>query len=784
MNFFVDSPLWLAASLAGASVGALAVARRWRGAGTAPRGWFAPAVLAACVLLALAVGGLGVHWQAAPRVLVLVDASESAAPAAFGDPGVVASIVDRLLPRDARREIARFADGRIPAGAASGGVSRARTRLPSGLIADADAVLLFSDGQFPLPDEGDLPPATFAVIDPNLRALTDASIARLELRGDELVATVRNSGAARRLRWSWAPDAPVEIPPGGGVFAAPAPRGRGLLSAALEPGDAFPQNDVRSVRLPPPPQGVRRWLTDGVAPSPPGWLPTPVEQVRTPIDLIDASVVAVANLPVERLSLDAVGALTAYARDFGGTLVLTGGASAFAAGGWTGSSLDLASPLASSPPQARTLWLLLLDASGSMTAPATAGDAATRWDRALETLRELGEALPPADLVMPGSFARSLIWWLDAPQPVARMVGAPETVRSPPEVAPRGPTNLEAALSAIAREASASTDGLRRVVLLITDGEATFTDAAGVSNALRSAGVMLLVLSIDPDAPPSALDELAAATGGRRLTEPDARRWTAAAARLTRAAQADDAAPAPLAATVRLAEPLNVTVAFNALNPTWLRDGATPLGSATASPNATRPVAAMWRFGLGRVAAAAFADDNATFARAAADALARAPIDGRFRVEVSETRPRVIRVDAVETGDRGTSINDLPLRWRFAGGGVEQALRQVAPGAYEAELPEAGEAGDSLLLLLDAQPVARVPVSSRPAEEFDAIGLNLATLHALTDATGGRVIDPATEAGTPINLPRPTRRVALRTWLCASAALLLLVAMLIDRLRG
>lgn len=772
MSLTLESPLWFA--LAGL-IAVAAVVLAWRGRGSWR--WFEPACAAAAVLLAAAVGGVGVRWPAPTVVAVLVDVSPSAAPAAFRQPGAVEAALDRLLEPSTRRQVVYFADGAIDTDATAADATR--TTLPHPGL--ADAVLLFSDGQFRLPpgDGATLPP-TFPVIDPALRDLADAAVVRMELRGEEVIASVRNSGGPRSLTWSGVSAGPAAVPPGGTSAAAPAPPPGGEVTATLNGGDAFPQNDTMALRAPPPPQAVRRWVAPTGAGAPAGWVATAPEMLQAPADLLDAEAVVLADVPAGAVPPAARAALAAYVRDLGGTLILAGGPDSFAAGGWTGSAIDEISPLAASPPQPRTLWMLLVDASGSMTAPAGDGDG-TRWERAIGSMAQAADTLPPNDLVLPGSFARELAWWREGPVAAS---GAADATRPPANPVPRGPTNLAAALEAIAEAARTSPDGLRRVVLLVTDGEASIDEPARLAESLRSAGITVLALTIDPTSPAGAVDDVVQGTGGRRVAEADARRWADAVATLARSADVN-ASPRPVGTSVRLAAPLDLEADVRSLNPTWLRAGATMLGRAPGAEGGETPAAAAWQAGTGRVVALAFPDDAAAVATAAAAAYGRPPDDPRFRLRWIEGPTGRLEVRAREVEGDFAPLNELALTWAASGGGggagTSGAFRQVAPGTYEAEVPHLPDA-EVLIVHSGGRTIARLALPRRYAEEFAATGLNRAALEALAESTGGRMVEP--DAAAPIDLPRRSRTSSLFPHLCVAAAGVVLLGLILDARRA
>src|SRR2546430_3737343 len=155
-------------------------------------------LLAMCgiIFLTLATGGISCRRGREPRIAVMVDCSPSTRGASFRDAKWVRSRVRELLGNRAY-ELYAFADisRRI-------GESETLAEMPADHTTFAsppvDQILLFSDGRFDTPP---VVPPIHAVIDPALASPNDAAIVELEERGNQLAATVRNTGPERVLSW-------------------------------------------------------------------------------------------------------------------------------------------------------------------------------------------------------------------------------------------------------------------------------------------------------------------------------------------------------------------------------------------------------------------------------------------------------------------------------------------------------------------------------------------------------------------------------------------------------
>src|SRR5262245_30023648 len=139
------------------------------------------AIILGTFVLGVAAGSIGVPLSPRKDVVVMVDRSQSTRTADYRNDSAFRKRLEQLIG-DTPNRVIGF----------SGGVADDRTIF---IPPAADAIVLFSDAQFDLPATG---PPTYIVVDPNLEHAPDAAVARLEARGDTVVATVHNRGAAAR----------------------------------------------------------------------------------------------------------------------------------------------------------------------------------------------------------------------------------------------------------------------------------------------------------------------------------------------------------------------------------------------------------------------------------------------------------------------------------------------------------------------------------------------------------------------------------------------------------
>lgn len=715
---------------------------------TAPRGTF---ILCAAGLILFALASANPIWRraATQEVAVMVDLSPSTRTARYRDRAVLERRIGELL-RDTHYRIHYFADGTHP-------VDAAGPRLPD-LPADrtryeppaAAAVLLFSDCRFALPEES---PPTYVCVDVGLDDPPDAAIANLEIRGTEAAVSLRNGGNARRLTLSGtSPATPTTLPSGSLVITRPLANGASQVAAELTPGDPWPENDALVAVVPPPAKLERWWVGRAGAGPGAGWrVMNPGELPTEPNAFLSAAVIVLDNVAASDLSDAQQQRLQQYVRDLGGGLLILGGDRAFAAGGYVGTPIDALSPLASSPPAPTNHWVLLADASGSMSEAVPGG---TKWSSATGAIAQVLPHLPPQDVASVGSFAESLQWWIEA-KPVREAAKQPIP---PGNAYPHGPTNLQPALEAIARSA----DGKMPVQLLVlSDFETQISGAPRLADLLKSKNIHLHLLAIGEGNALPTLRQVVAATGGRVLTELDPARWSAAVRELARAAGNPQVQRTPV--TVTFESPvLGIPPQSAGLwNRTWMKQGASKLAEAREGTAEPVPMAARWNAGEGRVLAAAFAPDAGVIERLAS-LVARPPRDPRFHV-TWETGPRLrVTIDAV-AGRLYLNGQNLSLELNAS----RHPIPQTGPGRYELTI-QAPRSPAIATVRAGDQVLDQFAVAGRYAPEFDEIGNDLAAMRELARRSGGAVVPP--DQAKPLDVHWPVREVSLTSLLAIAGA--------------
>jgi hypothetical protein len=710
------------------------------------------------LLLSFSIGGI--TWQRARRgsVVVMVDVSPSTRTAAYRNRAYLNERLQQLLGPTPYR-IVQFADGvRADHGEpvlADMACERTVYAPPA-----AEAVLLFSDARFSPPAAG---ARTYVVIDPALEEPPDAAVTGMEIRNKDVATAVRLGGGARELSMQGtAATQPIKL--GAGVVTEVFPMTASRAMARLSGTDAWPENDAMWIEAPPPSTMERWWVG---ADAPPGWramepqsLPLLATQYLAP------SVIVLNNIAADALATSQ-DRLQQYVRDLGGSLVILGGDHAFAAGGYEGTPLETLSPLASHPPKPAARWVVLVDGSGSMAGAVTGG---TRWQLATGAATRLLPHLPPDDLVTIGSFAEDVTWWT-----TGKSVRETMTIPlPPPNLSPRGPTNLQHALVGITRSDNA---GMPTRLIVVSDADAQIEYPEKLAAEMKSQKTSLSLLAIGEGSGLAALRQIAGDTGGSVMAANDASRWSTALVELSRATSRAKIEITKM--SVRFLPPLIIpTREVSPWNRTWLKSGATPLAAATLDGETFNP-AGRWQAGLGEVAAVAFGT-NAAETAALVEMIARPPHDPRFAVTWSLKSPLRVMVDAIE-GKKFLNDLKITLEIRDAAGSaamVGTKLTQTGPGRYEATVP-APRSASFAALREQGRPIGQIAVAGRYAPEFDVIGNDHETMHEIARRTGGKVID--IRDVKPIDFGWPTTGVSLASWFAALGAMFLGIGLIWTR---
>ena len=624
----------------------------------------------------------------------------------------------------------------------------------------ADAILLFSDARFELPEKS--PPVDVAV-DAGLENVGDAAVTRLEHFGNEISATISNTGPSRKVRYPGetgtaeimnVPFSPIEK--GTFIISRSVPRGDLDARVELNPGDLWPENDSLSIPISSPWRSGKWWIGARAASGwrffSPGEIPTGADEYLGPTAIV------IDNQTADGFSPLVLDRLMQYVRDLGGAILLVGGDKAFSSGGYSGSILEQLSPLESSPPRAMRRWVLLADASGSMSQIPAGG--ISRWQAATEAIIRLLPTLPPADMVQIGQFADSVHWWI-GPTTAAE---AAKSSLPPAGVFPHGPTNLESALVQIAYQSDAK---LPTELVLISDCDAQISQAEQDAENLRAKQIHLHVLAIDRGAALGTIRKISAATGGTVALQFDPGQWAAAVRDICQSARP----------TLFYREPVDIRTigqgrtigdeTARVWNRVWLKPDAELLADAKWQ-DVSVPMGARWQVGAGQVAALAFEPSRSQI-EAWARLIARGPHDPRFSVH-REMGSRIhVALDAI---DGKKYLNDLAVALEIHEGENRSSvpLAQTGPGRYEMTMDAPARAQIGVLRAGD-EIIDEFTLAAHYPAEFDAVGNDHTAMRALVDLSGGRMIWPGDHGRVDFRWPKVA--TPLGPWLCGGSFFLI-----------
>jgi hypothetical protein len=699
---------------------------------------------AGTILLAIAAAGPLWNHPKPGTIAVMVDLSPSTRGANFRKPQFVRERLAELIG-DAPYQLIAFAADNRPLDPA-GPFNEIPVDQTVFSPADADAIILFSDARFDLP--ATIPPV-YAAVDSGLENVFDASVRNLESFDGTLTTTIANTGPPRQATF---PGSVAPIGRGTFIVTRPIPPGDQIAKVELNPADLWPENDSLSVRIAPPWLSEKWWIGEN---PPAGWrIFSPAQLPDLPEQYLAPSAIVIDNQSADQFSPAALDRLMQYVRDLGGSVLIVGGDHAFAAGGYPGTILEQMSPLASFGPEATMRWLLLADASGSMSQDA--GDGRSRWQAATEAIIHLTPALPPNDLIEIGQFSDSVRWWLP-PQSAA---SAAKAALPPPDAFPHGPTNLESALNQIADQSDAA---LPTQLLLVSDCDARIDDPDRLQDHLHQKKIHLHVLAIDRGSALEIIRKISDSTGGRVIEQFDPIQWTNSVHNLSRAAQPQLLLRKPVKVIFEHAANSLSNVTTSLWNRTWLKPDATPWARAGKVP-----MAAYWHVGSGCVAALAFGPDRSRM-ESIASLIAQKPRDPRFSVRWETTGRLHVVVDAA---DSGKFLNDLAITLELPddAGKKTTPMQQSAPGRYEAVMASSRDSRIATLRTGD-EIIDRVCIPGRYPPEFDAVGNDHAAMATLADRSGGQIIWPSDHHR--IDFHWPVVATPLGPWTCAIALLLI-----------
>ncbi len=505
------------------------------------------------------------------------------------------------------------------------------------------------------------------------------------------------------------------------------------------------------------------------------------------------------DVGAESVSAGSQAALGRYLRELGGGFLMAGGARGFGLGNWGGTEMERLLPVRMESERRRdqpSLALaLVIDRSGSMQGT----PLALAQSAALATARALG----PDD-------ALEVIVFDTQPERVVRMQSARNRVRIENElrrIRPGGGTAIFPALDA-AHQDLTLTRAITRHVILLTDGQGQSDEPPRLrvlTEAMAADGITVSTVGLGANLDRELLESIAHRGRGRSYFTADASSLPQIFLRETNLVSRSAAVEDPVQPRV-VGSAGFVREAAGAGFPFLYGYVSTRMKPSPAQEilqtDTGEPLLARWRVGLGWSLAWTSDVKNRwavswiRWPRWAAfwTQLVREHMRTRRRHELGMRAEMVggrlhVSVDAITAGDRFDNGLTSEVTLRPADGqGPETrfALRQTAPGRYEADVP-LDRYGAFRLRAVHRRDGAMVAesegrVSNPYPREYAATAPDEALLAALARATGGRV-DPRPSEMFAHDGERVSHRTGVWKYPVAAVLALLLLDLLLRRVR-
>ncbi len=524
--------------------------------------------------------------------------------------------------------------------------------------------------------------------------------------GVNVVATVRSTGAARvmlrayrsgtriakqRLAFAHAGVREVrirDIPPDNHQVLD--------YRVKLSSADPWPEDDQAAILLEPPhlqsvlivtrhrsswPAKMSPWNLRVIGP---GAFPAAAGQLRR------YQMVVLSNIPRAMLPPRAATTLADFVRHTGGGLLIAGSCCAFGPGGYAvrrsaavgghpGVTLEGLSPLASVPPNRKPVRVIfLMDDSGSMIDPVAGTAGQTEFNVATHAIVNAAEVLHKTDRVQIFAFNGQTRLLLKG------TVGAirGKIVSHLAAIIPTGSTNPDSALPALRKVLQPGS-----ILMVLTDGRIPKMNVPAWKRLILSRHIKLVVVA--PLTHDSLLTQVAAVTGAMRFSTYQFRRWPA----MLRTALGRELAGQ---AQTRALSWHEQGGPFGGITRAWIevyqKAGAKLLARSNQGDH---PLAAVWRFGLGHVAALAFSEKSAAYRQLLARILRTlVPPPGNPNFVLSQRRMGQVWRVRVLARDAHGFINDAHLLMRLVASSRAltrlMPLWQTGPGEYQATAKLAG----------------------------------------------------------------------------------------------
>ncbi|MCC6175022.1 MAG: VWA domain-containing protein [Chloroflexi bacterium] len=512
--------------------------------------------------------------------------------------------------------------------------------------------------------------------------------------------------------------------------------------------------------------------------------------------------IVLANVAATQLALDQQRTIQQFVRDMGRGLVVAGGNTSFALGGYAGSVLDDLLPVSPAPPPRRddgtVALFLVLDKSGSMDLYRS--NEVSKIAMAREAAILSVEALRPNDTLGVLGFDSRFAWVV----PPIRISGANEIREAQNRIGTivaDGGTSIYPALEE-AYKAALQSDARLKHIILMTDGQSFDADYATLVAKMRSAQITLSAIAMGSDSDTKLLTNLAQMGAGRYyFTERPAdipKITTRETSIVTRTPMVEGRV------LPRETEPSPILLGLSGsvLPPIsgYVTTEARPRAVMALTTDRGDPLLAHWQHGLGRVVA--WTSDTSgpwtvewqqwpeyeRFWQQAVRWTLPEPTRADFAVNADVNGDRVaLRAQSIRPDGRFGDLLDTRVTVLAPDGSArELPLPQTAPGTYSTATT-AGQAGayEARFVQYEGGKAVReetIGFTVAGGAEQRNIGVNRALLERLAARTGGHELTDPSAAFARDDAPRGESPTPLWFWFVLAGLLLLPLDVAIRRL--
>lgn len=475
--------------------------------------------------------------------------------------------------------------------------------------------------------------------------------------------------------------------------------------------------------------------------------------------------VILSDTPKEAVSLEAQELVEQYVRDLGGGFLFAGGDNGYGLGGWDRTTIARILPVHMEVERRNEMpsvaMILVIDRSGSMTG--------LPMEMAKKAAAATVEVLAGDDII-------EVIAFDTQPQRYVKMQPARNRSRIRGQIAriqPGGGTEIFPALDAAYNDLSV-TPARKKHVILLTDGKAPTGGIRDLTTAMIAEGITVTTVGLGGDVDEQLLKMIADTGGGRYHSAPDPeslpRIFTKETEMIARSAAVEEWFPVRQTGYATFLRRIDVATSPYLHGYVATKMKASPATELLASADTEEPILARWRVGTGW----ALAWTSDVKARWAVEwigwpgwekfwgQLVREHMRQKHRREL-DMRAEIIdgelvaSIDAFTVDDRFDNKleSQLTITGPAPGGDKQQvAMRQIAPGRYEARVPL--ERYGSFLLAaeharrqddgtLTPVAVSSGHVSNPYPREYASFEPDKLTLERAALATGG-LFDPPSRA--------------------------------------